>query len=85
MDIKQDAHKIAAECPEARIHHQEAVRQVAGEDAGRDHQIQSEEAQEAGLQGEEVRALGPEGTDDDTFLNARAEDLVVVPRESDSD
>ena len=84
MDIKQDAHKIAAERPEARIHHQEAVRQAAGQDAGRDHQVQQEEAQEAGLQ-EEVKALGPEGSHDDTFLKHRDDDLVVVPRESDSD
>ena len=85
MDIKQDAHKIAAECPEARIHHQEAVRQVAGEDAGRDHQVESEEAQEAGQEAKEVKALEPEGPGDDTFLNHHDDEVVVVPRESDSD
>ena len=82
MDIKQDAHKITAECPEARIHHEEAVRQAAGQDAGRNHQGEQEEAQEAGQEREEVKALGPEdpeGEDDDTFLIHRDDD------ESDSD
>ena len=72
MDIKQDALKITAERPEARIHHEETIRQTTHEDAGRDHQVEQGEGEETREESrEEVKTLDPddpEGEDDDTFL-----------------
>jgi len=48
MDVKDDANEITAERTQAGIHHQEAVRQTAIQDAGRDHPAQQEKAQETG-------------------------------------
>jgi hypothetical protein len=62
MDVKEDANEITADRLEAGIHHEEAVRQAPGEDAGRDHQAQPEEGQET----EETEAQ--EEVEDDTSL-----------------
>ena len=89
LTVKEDADKITAECVEAGLHHEEAVRQAPGEDAGRDHQEQQEEAQEtgppqeSGPQEEEVERS--EGTDDDTFLLHRDDDEPVIIEHSESD
>ena len=62
MDVKEDANEITADRLEAGIHHEEAVRQAPGEDAGRDHQAQPEEGQET----EETETQ--EEVEDDTSL-----------------
>ena len=88
LQVKEDADKITAERTEAGLHHEEAVRQAAAENAGRDHPAQQEEGQEAGEEGE---ALGPpdpddpEGEDDDTFLLHRDDDEPVVIDNTDSE
>ena len=77
LEVKEDADKISAERTEAGLHHEEAVRQVTDEDAGRDHPEQQEEGQEAEDQGE-GEALGPEGSDDDSFLLHRDDDASTT-------
>ncbi len=85
LEVKEDADKITAERTEAGIHHEEAVRQAAAQDAGRDHPAQPEEGQEAGQE----EALGfdsDEGSNDDTFLLHRDDgEPVVVENSTDSD
>ena len=74
LEVKEDADKITAERTEAGLYHEEAVRQAAVEDAGRDHPEQPEARQEAGQE----EALRPEGSDDDTFLTHRDQDEPVL-------
>jgi len=84
LEVKEDADKISAERTEAGLHHEEAVRQAAVQDAGRDHQAQQGEGQEAGP--EEALGLGSEeGSDDDTFLLHRGGDEPVLVENTDSD
>ena len=84
LQVKEDADKITAERTEAGLHHEEAVRQAAVQDAGRDHQAQQGEGQEAGP--EEALGLGSEeGSDDDTFLLHRGGDEPVLVENTDSD
>ena len=80
MDVKEDANEITADRPEARIHHEEAVRQAARQDAGRYHQAQPEEGEETEAQGEE-EALG----DDDTHLLHRDDDDPILIENTDSE
>ena len=54
MDVKQDADKITAERTQIGVHHEEAIRQAAVQDAGRDHPEQQGEGEEAGTQVEEI-------------------------------
>ena len=60
LDVKEYANEITADRPQAGIHHEKAVRQAPEQDAGRDHQEQQAEGQEA--DGEEIACEG------DTFL-----------------
>jgi len=84
LEVKEDADKITAERTEAGIHHEEAVRQAPAQDAGRDHQAQPEEGQEAGQ--EEALGVGSEeGSDDDTHLLHRDDDEPVLVENTDSD
>ena len=86
LEVKEDADKITAERTEAGLHHEEAIRQAAAQDAGRDHPEQPEEGQETGEEsGGQEEALGPEGSDDDTFLLHRDDDETVVVDPTDSD
>jgi len=78
LQVKEDADKITAERTEAGLHHEEAVRQVADKDAGRDHPEQQEEGQEAEDQGEALGSDSAEGSDDDTFLLHRDDDEAVM-------
>ena len=48
MDVIDDGNEITAERPQAGIHHQEAIRQAPGQDAGRHHPPQQEGTQETG-------------------------------------
>ena len=52
MDVKEHADQITAERPQARTHHEEAVRQAPLQDAGRDHSRKQEEGEETGTQEE---------------------------------
>ena len=78
LQVKEDADKITAERTEAGLHHEEAVRQVADKDAGRDHPEQQEEGQEAEDQGEALGSDSAEGSDDDTFLLHRDDDASTT-------
>ena len=84
LEVKEDADKITAERTEAGLYHEEAVRQAAVQDAGRDHPGEQEEGEETG-QEEALGIDSDEGSGDDTFLLHRDDDepVVVDPTESD--